>query len=817
MIRHRGLAVLLYGFALISAIAWLLIGAGPALADLIPEIHDRLHVLGEGDGFVAELADGIANTAHATRSGSQVAFDYLFSAVSLTAGAVVLRLRRNERAARLLALGMIGTAVAFNLQGHDALSAIPARLLGPVSTWHDTVHLVAGIAYVWALLLFPTGNLPYAKSRPIPLHSVAFVMVATFVVFVVAGTSIDEHTVGLVVLFGLVTPVVGIGSQVFRARAAPNADQRRQSWVVVKILLLAVGVAVPLIVWSAPPTGAGPPSETRRYEFTTPPEGKYFFVCDPHPEDMTGELIVRRSAAEAPAGAPIEIASVKSRFDTRRIVVPADTRVTIDFTNFDPDLHNVAVYTDSTRRDPIFIGGEFSGHTTAQLAFRTFRTLFAAIPIALFAVLVRFRLWDIDKLVSRTLVYGALAVLIAGVYVVAVTLVGRVVGGANTLLHVVATGIIALLVQPLRARTEALADRLVYGRRASPYGVMAEFTRAMADLVSVEEVLPRMAEAAARGSGARWASVRVLLPTGGERTETWPPGAPGEERARTIPIVYRGEEVGELAWSGGRDPHGLLHDLASQAGLALHNVQLTWELRHHVRQISLQAQELRASRRRIVSARDAERRRLERDIHDGAQQQLVALRVRLRLAESMLASSPDKAGPAIDPLIALARDALDTLRALAGGVFPPVLEDRGLAPALDAEAARIGGDMVADDEVRARRFDARIEQAVYFACLEALQNATKHAAATRIRISLALDGDALEFAVEDDGSGFETGSGAGTGMHNMRDRISAVGGTIEIISAPGAGTIVRGRIPVQERAAAHPSTRASGPNSDFGR
>lgn len=815
--RPRATAAL-YGVLFSGAVLWLVVGAAPALADAIPGVHEWLHAVGDGRGFIAELAGGIANTAHATRSSPQVVFDYLFSAVNLALAIVILRLRFYERAARLLALGMIGAAVAFNLQGHDALGAIPARVLGPVNVWHDSVHLVAGIAYVYALLLFPTGRLPVRKDGVLPLRRMAFLAFATFVVFVTAGTSIDDHTVGLVVLFGIVTPVAGIAGQMFRARSAPDESERRQSRVVVKILLVAVGVAVPLMVWSAPPTGAGPRSETRRYEFTTPSPGTYFFVCDPHPDDMTGRFVVRRAAELDSTRDPIEIASIRSRFDKDRIIVPSETRIAIDFTNLDADLHNVAVYEDSTRADPIFIGTEFSGHTSAQLAFRTFRTLFAAIAVALFAVLVRFRLWDVDKLVSRTLVYGVLAAIIGAAYIATVTILGRLLGGADTFLYVVTTGIVALVVQPLRARGERIADRLVYGRRASPYQVMAEFARTMANSLSVEDVLPRMAEAAGRGARATSASVRVFLPGGGRRVETWPPGTPVDDRAKIIPITHRGERIGELAVGGGRDPHGLLHDLASHAGLALHNVRLAFELHDGVEQISRQAEELRASRRRIVAAQDAERRRLERDIHDGAQQQLVALRVRLRLAESTLASSPDKAEQAIDGLVALAQDALETLRALAEGVFPLLLEDRGLVAALRAEAQRMNGHVSADEGAGSRRFDPRIEQAVYFTCLEALQNAAKHAGAAHVIVTLALDGDELEFGVADDGRGFTVGDGtSGSGMHNMRDRMSAVGGTLEVVSAPGAGTTVRGRVPLQAFAAAHAATSASGPNSDFGR
>jgi signal transduction histidine kinase len=274
----------------------------------------------------------------------------------------------------------------------------------------------------------------------------------------------------------------------------------------------------------------------------------------------------------------------------------------------------------------------------------------------------------------------------------------------------------------------------------------------------------------------------------------------------------------------------LLADLASQAGLVLRNVGLTAELQSHVEEISRQATELRASRQRIVAAQDAERRSLERNIHDGAQQHLVALAVRLRMATTLATQDPERAKSMLEDLQAQAAEALETLRDLARGIYPPVLADQGLAAALTSQAAKfpMNVDVKAD---LPRRYPQELEAAAYFCCLEALQNVAKYADATRTEVKLEeLDG-ILCFTVTDDGSGFDAASGRkGSGLQNMTDRLEALGGVVRIDSSPGRGTTVTGRIPVpvtetasaasgqshEPVAAAQASASRSGPNDDLG-
>jgi signal transduction histidine kinase len=250
----------------------------------------------------------------------------------------------------------------------------------------------------------------------------------------------------------------------------------------------------------------------------------------------------------------------------------------------------------------------------------------------------------------------------------------------------------------------------------------------------------------------------------------------------------------------------LVRDLASQAGLVLRNVRLI--------------EELRASRQRLVAAQDEERRRLERNIHDGAQQQLVALTVQLRLLEQKAQRDPAEAARMASRLQSAATTALEDLRDLARGIYPPLLADEGLSAALAAQA-RKSPVPVAVEAPEIGRFSEDVEAAIYFSCLEALQNVAKYAEASRVTIALTRMDGALAFEVADDGVGFDPASATrGTGLQGIADRIDALGGRFEVSSRPGGGTTLHGAVPVDDqaapRAAAHAVSSRSGPNADFG-
>jgi signal transduction histidine kinase len=208
-------------------------------------------------------------------------------------------------------------------------------------------------------------------------------------------------------------------------------------------------------------------------------------------------------------------------------------------------------------------------------------------------------------------------------------------------------------------------------------------------------------------------------------------------------------------------------------------------------------EELRASRQRLVAAQDEERRRLERNLHDGAQQQLVALAVKQRLAESFVRRDPDGAAQMLVELQADTVEALENLRDLARGIYPPLLADQGLAAALEAQVRKTPVAVTIESDGVAR-YAQEIEAAAYFCCLEALQNVAKYAGASKATVRLIDEQGWLNFVVADDGAGFDPAETAlGTGLQGMADRVQALGGALEIRSRPGEGTTLTGRIPTR--------------------
>jgi signal transduction histidine kinase len=426
---------------------------------------------------------------------------------------------------------------------------------------------------------------------------------------------------------------------------------------------------------------------------------------------------------------------------------------------------------------------------------------FLAFPVSIGVAVLRFRLYDLDVVVRKTVVAGVLAVFVGVVYAAFVAAGSLLVGSNDTTIAVVAAVVLAVAFQPVRIRARRFADRLVYGRRANPYEVLTEFSSRVGGAYATEDVVPRMAQILGEGAGAKVA--RVWLRVGRELrpSASWPSEAEASpnlaidgDAIPSIPGVFtaavrdRGELLGALSVEmPANDPmtpdkERLVADLASQAGLVLRNVALV--------------EELRESRRRLVAAQDHERRKLERNIHDGAQQQLVALAVKARLARQFVARDPAKTEEMLGQIEQETQTALDDLRDLARGIYPPLLADKGLGSALDAQArkapfpVRVNADGVG-------RLPQDVEAAVYFSCLEALQNVAKYAGASEATITITRAPTALTFAVTDDGRGFDpTTVGSGGGLEGVADRLAAIGGTFDLRTAPGAGTTISGTVPV---------------------
>jgi signal transduction histidine kinase len=443
-------------------------------------------------------------------------------------------------------------------------------------------------------------------------------------------------------------------------------------------------------------------------------------------------------------------------------------------------------------------------------------SVLVGIPAAIAIAVLKYRLYDVDLVIRKTVVFGVLAAFITAIYVAVVVGLGSIF--TDTLvLRIAATALVAVAFQPVRDRANRLANRLVFGDRATPYEVLARFGERVGETYASDDVLPRIARVIAEGTAAARSDVWLRLGDRLTLAASWPVSEPqasfaieGDELPpidadRVAPVQHQGELLGAIAVTKpASEPltageAELLDRLAEQAGLVLANARLTADLEARLMQIARQAADLRSSRQRIVAAQDEERRRLERNIHDGAQQHLVALAVKLRLAKTALQKDPERGRQMLGEIRGEVDAALDTLRSLALGIYPSLLEEQGIAAALAAQYLRSGLPVRMESD-GIGRYPIELEAAVYFCTLEALQNAAKYAHASAITIAFRERGGALEFSVTDDGVGFDPGSnGTGTGIQGIRDRISVFGGDAEIESLPGRGTTVRGRVPVAER------------------
>jgi signal transduction histidine kinase len=294
-------------------------------------------------------------------------------------------------------------------------------------------------------------------------------------------------------------------------------------------------------------------------------------------------------------------------------------------------------------------------------------------------------------------------------------------------------------------------------------------------------------------SGNAWAA--VWLPSVAEgRT-----GGP----LRVAPVSHGGELLGLIVAERGpggavfsEDDDRVIADLAREVGLAFHNLRLDAALQTTLEELRKQAEDLRESRARIVASGDAERRRVERNLHDGAQQRLVALAVNLRLARDIVTDDAGAAAEMLDELVTEVQGTVQELRELAHGIYPPLLVDGGLLPALRAAATRSPLDVAVSGEGLGR-YPAEVEAAVYFCCMEALQNAAKHAPGSTVEVSVREESGGLVFSVVDDGPGYDAEHARkGHGFVNMSDRLGAIGGKVRWESEPGHGSRVAGSVPL---------------------
>jgi signal transduction histidine kinase len=437
----------------------------------------------------------------------------------------------------------------------------------------------------------------------------------------------------------------------------------------------------------------------------------------------------------------------------------------------------------------------------AYLAGYTFASYLAVllIPISIGIAVLRYHLFNVDIVINRTLVYSALTATVVGLYVL-------VVGGFGTLLQtrenfavsLLAAGLVAVLFAPLRNRLQRGVNHLMYGERDEPYAVLSRLGQRLEVTLAPDAVLRTIVETVAQALKLPHAA--ITLKQGGKFAVAAEYGPPAGEPV-IIPLVYQTEQVGQLILSP-RSPgeeftssdRRLLDDLARQAGAAVHAVRLTADLQH--------------SRERLVAAREEERRRLRRDLHDGLGPQLAAQTLKVGSARSLYPRDPAGADALLSELEADTEAALSEVRRLVYNLRPPALDELGLAGAIREAAARYGAHRTtkgSDDTQRLHisvetpetspSLPAAVEVAAYRIAQEALTNVVRHAGASSCVVRLSL-GDVLELEVIDDGVGLPEDRHTGVGLTSMRERAAELGGTCVIRALPGAGTRVLARLPL---------------------
>jgi signal transduction histidine kinase len=410
--------------------------------------------------------------------------------------------------------------------------------------------------------------------------------------------------------------------------------------------------------------------------------------------------------------------------------------------------------------------------------------MLGGVPAAVGIAVLRYRLYDIDRLINRTLVYGVLSVLLAGTYAGAALLLGTALGAGSSWATAGATLLVAVAFRPVRARVQDAVDRRFSRARYDGLRRISDFLDQLrAGRASPESVEPLLREIL----GDKRLELRYWLPESQIFVDAHGRTAAGDPRDSRLqtPVTRAGAALALVLHEPvSADRARLLEETVAAAGLAIEIVRLRVELRRHL-------EEVEASRARILAAGYAERRRIERDLHDGAQQRLVSIGLALRHAEHELGT--DRAARVLDDAVAEIGVAIEELRELAGGVRPTQL-DGGLAPALRELAAR--APLPVEIETNGARLGEDLEAAAYFIASEGLTNAVKHAQASHVTVRAEHDGDRLIVSVSDDGVG-GAAPRAGSGIRGLADRVEAHGGTLRVESVKGQGTTLVAELPCE--------------------
>lgn len=714
-------AITLYAAGLLL---WLLLGLLPLLATHVGFVNDALTSAAMHDSVFGRMAARVLHpdTMADTTTMSQTVVQYLFSALNLTLGLLLVLRRPDDLVPRLLGFALLGTAATFNLPSHRAF-----HILGnpwPVAAVHFTFHIVSGVAYMWAVILFPDGRVPSQIRIGRRAQAACAATYTALVAILCWRSSFLAHPQFFVIFFGIAIPVVGVAAQVMRLRDPhTTTSERRVARMLCAALLPAFATA---LLW------------------------------------LTGRLVAVSSTGTA------QVAALRA---------------------------------------------------TVRIA-TWFPVVFAVVPVVLFAAVLRYRLWDVDRWLTRVLAYGVLTLAIGVGYVIGV-LIGASLFGADAVWTTVLTlAVVAALVEPARVWLRRWANRVVFGVSLDPQEALRTLSTGLDRLTPAQE-LDRLTSVALNATRA--SAVRLWLIDGSDvlGAAATPPDASRDPVAiadlglregasfasvrralgetACCPVRHQGELLGLLAATTAdgtdlpRKDLALLADIADHAGLLVHNAALTIGLARHADRLAAASRRLRRVRRRLVAAQDAQRRRLERNLHDGAQQALVAALIDIGRIDAPFAV------PVARRTVAMATDSLVELLT---ADRPAVLDEVGLIEAVARAAApleRLG--IVVTVRGSADISESEVITAVYFCCVEALQNIAKYASARTVDVGFDIVDHELLFAVTDDGAGFDIGSAdAAGGLRHLDNRLAVVGGALTVDTRVGAGTRIVGRVPARSAA-----------------
>ena len=411
------------------------------------------------------------------------------------------------------------------------------------------------------------------------------------------------------------------------------------------------------------------------------------------------------------------------------------------------------------------------------------------IPLTLGISILRYRLWDIDILINRTLVYGTLTTCVVALYVLVVVGLGALLqSSGNLLISLLATGLVAVLFQPLRESLQQAVNRLMYGERDTPYRVISRLGQRLEATLAPNEVLPTIVETVAQALKLPYVTITLKQESEFVRAASY---GIARESLIHLPLVYQNEQMGELLLAPRASgetftpaDRALLDDLARQTGVAAHAVRLTAELQRLTG-------ELQASRTQLVTMREEERRRLRRDLHDGLGSALTSMTFQLDASYNLLDRDPQAVKTLLKDLKLQTQASIADIRRLVYNLRPPILDEWGLVAAVREQVAQYQLNNVrvtVDAPESLPALPAAVEVAAYRIALESLANVFRHANASTCAICLALCEDALTVEVRDDGGGLPSSFHAGVGINAMRERAAELGGSCIVETITNGGT-----------------------------